>query len=920
MTRCSILGIAAAICLLPMVHAMTMPSTPSSDMTITNLTCEHLCDPLGIDVTMPRLSWILASSARGQVQTAYQILVASSPAALAKDEGDLWNSGKVMSNRSVLVPYAGSTLRSGMICYWKVQVWDKDGRQSAWSSTGVWTMALLSQEEWRGQWIGKDGGPDTSDDRTLPARWLRKEFSVTKPIARAIVSLAGLGLSELYCNGEKVSDDVLSPGLSDYTKRVYYVTRDVTALLRVGTNALGVILGNGRYYAPRLKTPIETVSYGYPQLRMQMRIDFVDGTSETLVSDRTWKLTTDGPIRANNEYDGEEYDARMELDGWAQPGFVDEAWQVPDLMAAPAGPLHAQMAEPIRVTETFTPVSVREIAPGTFIYDMGQNLVGWCRLFVQGPRGTKVTLRHAETLAPDGNLYVANLRSAKAADLYTLRGSGRETYEPRFTYHGFRYVELTGYPGTPDLSTLQACVVHDDVAQVGTFTTSDPVINRIYRNIVWGVRGNYRSMPTDCPQRDERHGWLGDRSSESVGAAYIFGIAAMYAKWVQDMEDAQRENGSVSDVCPAYWPFYNDNATWAGSTVMIPHALFMQYADTGLIRRHYGSMVRWVDHMSTFIKDDIMPKDTYGDWCVPPEDAKLIHSEDPLRKTSGELLGTAFFHHELMLMSRFATVVGKPADAQRFTTLAARLKRGFHTRFFDPSRGYYDTGSQTSCVIPLAFGLVPEENRKSVFARLVHKITDETKGHVGTGLVGAQWLNRVLTDNGRTDLVYGFVTSTTYPSWGYMASKGATTIWELWNGDTADPGMNSGNHVMLVGDLVIWLYERMAGLAPDPETPGFKRIVMKPTPMGEPKDVAATHRSPYGQVVSAWSQKNNVFTWHVTVPVNTTATIHIPCPRGGKIFESHLPLKDVSDVRILREEDDVVICAVGSGTYSFVVR
>ena len=899
---------------------MTMPSTPSSDISITNLTCEHLCDPLGIDVTTPRMSWILGSGRRGQMQTAYQVLVASSPAALAKDDGDLWNSGKVMSDQSVLVPYAGSALHSGMACYWKVQVWDKDGRQSAWSPTGFWTMGLLSQEEWKGEWIGKDDGPDTSDDRTLAARWLRKEFSVTKPIARATVSMAGLGLSELYCNGEKVSDDVLSPGLSDYTRRVYYVTRDVTALLRQGANAIGVILGNGRFFAPRLKKPVETVSYGYPKLRMQMRIDYADGTGETVVSDRTWKLTTDGPLRANNEYDGEEYDARMEMDGWAQPGFADKTWQAPDVVAAPAGPLRAQMAEPIRVTERFTPVSVREIAPGKFIYDMGQNLVGWCRMFVQGPRGTKVTLRHAETLTPDGQLYVANLRTAKAADIYTLRGTGTEIYEPRFTYHGFRYVELTGYPGTPDLATLQACVVHDDVAKTGTFITSNPIINRVYNNIVWGVRGNYRSMPTDCPQRDERHGWLGDRSSESFGAAYIFGIAAMYAKWVQDMEDAQLASGSVSDVCPAYWPFYNDNATWAGSTVMIPHALFMQYADTGLIRRHYGSMVRWIDHMSTFIKDDIMPKDTYGDWCVPPEDAKLIHSEDPLRKTSGELLGTAFFQHELMLMSRFATVVGKPADAQRFTALAARLKKGFHVRFFDASRGYYDTGSQTSCVIPLAFGLVPEEHKKSVFARLVYKITEETHGHVGTGLVGAQWLNRVLTDNGRTDLVYGFLTATTYPSWGYMASKGATTIWELWNGDTADPGMNSGNHVMLVGDLVIWLYEHLAGLAPDPGSPGFKRIVMKPTPMGELTDVAATHRSPYGQAASAWSQKNNVFTWDLTIPVNTTATLHIPCAKGSNVFEGHVPLNDVRDVRVLREENGVVVCTVGSGAYSFVVR
>ena len=749
---------------------------------------------------------------------------------------------------------------------------------------------------------------------------MRKEFAVKGEIRRAVAYLAGLGVSELYCNGQKVSDDVLSPALSDYTKRVYYVTRDVTALLTTGRNALGVVLGNGRFYAPRLKTPVATVSYGYPKLRLVLQIEYADGTTETVASDGSWKLTTDGPIRANNEYDGEEYDARMELTGWASAGFNDGGWRMAETVTAPAGPLRAPMIEPIRVTQTLTPVAVREITPGTYIYDMGQNLVGWCRLFVQGPRGTTVTLQHAETLTPDGHLFTANLRSARATDTYTLRGEGREIYEPRFAYHGFRYVEVTGYPGRPDLSTLQGRVVHDDVAPSGSFITSDPVINRVYQNITWGVRGNYRSIPTDCPQRDERQGWLGDRSSESFGAAYMFDIAAFYAKWVQDMEDAQRESGSVSDVCPAYWPFYNDNTTWPGTTIMVPHALLTQYADSGLIRRHYPSMVRWIDHMSGFIKDDIMPKDTYGDWCVPPEDAKLIHSEDPMRRTPGELLGTAFFYHELTLMTKFAEIAGNPRDADRFSALAARLKKGFHTTFFDRGRGYYANGSQTSCVIPLAFGLVPEEHRKSVFGQLVHKITDETHGHVGTGLVGGQWLTRVLTDNGRPDLVYGFVTSTTYPSWGYMAAKGATTIWELWNGDTADPGMNAGNHVMLVGDLVIWLYEHLAGIASDPVATGFKKIIMKPVPLGDLTMVRAAHRSPYGDVASSWAKTDGVFSWNVTIPVNTTATLSIPRPQGKTVLEGAMPLAYANGVRVLREDPDHVVCEVGSGTYTFQVK
>ena len=919
-TRRHLLGIATAVCFLPLFPVLMISSTPSSTMMITDMMCEHLRDPQGIDAVTPRLSWVLSSATRGQVQSAFQVLVATTPALLEQGNGDLWNSGKVPSDRSILVPYAGSPLRSGVQCYWKVRVWDREGKESAWSRTATWSMGLLDPQDWKGSWIGLENGVDSSESRRVPARWLRRDFTLKANVRRAVVYLAGLGLSELYCNGEKIGDDVLSPALSDYTKRVYYVTHDVTPLLRNGSNALGVVLGNGRFFAPRSKVPVDMISYGSPKMRLHMQVEYADGSVESIVSDDTWQLTTDGPIRANNEYDGEEYDARMELDGWASPGYAAATWRPAEIVAAPAGLLRAQMINPIRVTQTLTPVSMREIAPGTFIYDMGQNLVGWCRLFVHGPRGTTVTLRHAETLMPDGKLSMANLRTAKVTDTYTLCGIGKEVYEPRFTYHGFRYVELTGYPGMPDLSTIQGRVVHDDLASAGTFATSDPVINRIYSNIVWGVRGNYRSIPTDCPQRDERHGWMGDRSSESQGATYIYDIAAFYAKWVQDMEDAQRESGSVSDLCPAYWPLYNDNATWAGCTVMVPHALLLQYADSGLIRRHYGSMVRWVDHMSTFVKDDIMPKDTYGDWCVPPEDAKLIHSEDPMRKTPGELLGTAFFYHELCLMAGFAETAGNAQDATRFNALAARLKKGFHAKFFDAGHGYYANGSQTSCVIPLAFGLVPDEHISTVFARLVHKITDETKGHVGTGLVGAQWLNRVLTQNGRVDLVHRFVTNTTYPSWGYMAGNGATTIWELWNGDTADPGMNSGNHVMLVGDLVIWLYENLAGIASDPAAPGFKHLVMKPTPVAGLTTVHATHRTPFGEAVSGWSQQNKVFTWDVTVPVNTTATLYIPRAQGTRVFEGHLPLAAVKDVRVLREEQDRLVCTVGSGSYTFLVR
>jgi len=1072
------------VCFILNTRAAQM-TTIGSQVRVTQLRCERLSDPQGIDVTAPRLGWILESDERRQKQTAYQVLVASSAELLQKGGSDRWNSGKVRSGQSIQVTYKGTPLESGMPYFWMVRVWDRNGRQSGWSPVAKWTMGLLRESDWKGKWIGLDGvdttyhlastnwiwfpggQPEkaaplgtryfrrtvvipegrtvqrallyaTADDyaefylndtpictttshrliaelknvsgvragknvlavsvrnlpipnegdrpnpaglvgmfeirftdgtslliptdslwktaetalagwqlvefddahwvaaqtlgpvgmppwgkrsgvanRRLAARWLRKEFMLDRPIRRATVHMSGLGLSELYINGEKIGDHVLSPALSEYPKRVFYVTHDVSGALAQGRNTLGVILGNGRYYAPRLGTPTITRTYGYPKLLLQLHIENEDGTTGDVISDETWKLSTDGPIVANNEYDGEEYDARKEFESWSSSGFNDGTWQVPAIVPPPGGVLSAQMIKPIRVVETLKPVSVKEQRPGVFIFDLGQNMVGWCRLRVNGTRGSQISLRHAETLKPSGELYLDNIRGAQVTDFYTLKGGGEEVFEPRFTYHGFRFVEMTGFPGRPELSAIEGRVVNDDVETAGEFTSSHPVINKIYRSIVRGVQGNYRSIPTDCPQRDERQGWLGDRSAESRGESYLFDIGALYAKWVQDMADAQKADGSVSDVCPSYWPLYNDNVTWPSSTVIIPGALYDQYADTALIRRHYPSMVKWIDHMSNYIKDGVIEKDTYGDWCVPPESPELIHSKDPLRKTAPGILSTSYFYHDLQLMTRFASLTGNATDAKRFATLARSLKEGLNRRYYNDSLGYYDNGSQTSCVLPLAFGMVPSHLRSKVFARLVWKIAEESRGHIGTGLVGGQWLNGVLTDFGRADLSFRFATNTTYPSWGYMMEKGATTVWELWNGDSADPAMNSGNHVMLVGDLVVWLYERVAGIRADSARPGFKHVFMRPTPVGGLDFVRAAHKTPHGRIESEWTNKAGRFDWIIRVPVNTTATVFIPATSLKTITESGKPVRKATGVRYLRTDGSSAAFEVESGMYHF---
>jgi alpha-L-rhamnosidase len=893
----------------------------TSTVRVTDLRTEGLSDPLGIDRVNPRLGWIMESPDQGQKQSAYQVLVASSLENLENDQGDLWDSKKVDSDQSVDVTYQGSALKAGMEVFWKVKVWDAEGKASAWSPVARWSMGMLEEGDWKARWIGLDRaiGTDRPDqeNRILSARYLRKEFSTEKQVKRAMAYIVGLGTYELYLNGEKVGDHVLSPGLTDFPKRSFYITYDVTGMIQEGENTVGAILGNGRYFAPRYKEPTIMRTYGYPKMLLQILIEYEDGTEGVVVSDESWKITTEGPIISNNEYDGEYYDARKEMPGWNRNGFDDTGWMPVELVENPSAELSAQMTQPIRVTGTIQPVALTSPGPGVWVFDMGQNMVGWTEIRVRVPEGTRIVQRFAETLKEDGNIYLDNIRGAKVTDTYVARGEGEETFAPRFVFHGFRFVELTGYPGTPELSTLEGKVVNDDLPLVGSFKCSNDLINQVYMNAYWGIRGNYRSIPTDCPQRDERQGWLGDRAAGSRGESYLFGVQNLYRKWLIDVFDSQKETGSISDVSPAYWPLYNDNVTWAGTPVKLVNMLYEQYGDRQVVEQSYAGLKKWMDYMiGNYMKDGIMPRDTYGDWCVPPIDPKVIHTRNPDRLTAGEYIGTAYFCHKLDLMAGFAGLLGKPEDEQYFRDLHAKMKTAFNETFFDEETKQYSNNSATANILALAFDLVPEENEPVVFDNLVEKIEVEHDSHITTGLIGQQFFNRTLTDHGRADLAFAVNTQKDYPSYGYMIGNGATTIWELWNGNTADPAMNSGNHVMLLGDFLIWLYEDLAGISPDPEDPGFQHVIMKPTLTGDLDYVKASHTSPYGMIRSEWAKTADGFAWQITIPANARATIYLPLGDEPEVLEGGKPFS----LPERSEDENVAIIELASGSYRFFSR
>ena len=894
-----------------------------SKVNATFLRCELLSDPLGIDCAAPRLSWELSSDFRDVQQTAYHILVASSIEKLNAGEGDLWDSNSVECGKSIYIPYAGSELKSGMACYWKVKVTTNKG-ESRWSEPALWSMGLLNAADWKAEWIGLDRA--FKDDRLvektrLAARYFRKEFEVDKEVAQATLYICGLGLYEAFINGNRIGTQEMSPTATDYSKVVKYNTFDVTEQLTQGSNAIGVTLGNGRFFGMRQHKPDpwqpEMRHFGFPKMIAQLEVSYQDGSTQTLVSDASWKVTADGPIRSNSEFDGEEYDARMDMPGWSVGGFDDSRWLPIEKTKAPEGKLEAQLNRNIQVMETILPVAVTEPKPGIFILDMGQNMVGRLRIKVKGQEGNQVILRFSEILKDDGMLYLDNIRGALVTDKYTLKSNETEVWEPAFTYHGFRFVEIAGFPGTPTVNDFQGRVLYDKMELTGSFETSDTTINQIYKNAYWGIRGNYRSMPTDCPQRDERMGWTGDRAMGSLGESFMFEHHLLYAKWLDDIEQSQREDGSISDVVPNYWQFYFDSMTWPGAYLIIADMLYQQFGNKEPIVKHYASMKKWLDYMAEkYAVDHIMTKDTFGDWCMPPESLELIHSHDTTRITHAHVISTPFYYYLLNLMSKFALISNNPSDAEQFEKEAAAVYTAYNSKYLDKENGYYGNNTVTANILPLRFGMVPAEYEEAVFNNIVEKTMGEFNGHISVGLVGMQQLMRGLSDYGRTDIAFKMATNRTYPSWGYMIENGATTIWELWNGNTANPEMNSGNHVMLLGDLIAWFYQYLAGIQNAEGSVAYKQIRFKPYLTRGLDYVNASFRSMHGVVGSSWKKEGGTFKWDIIIPCNTLAVVYIPAADSNTVTINGKRAASVKEAKFVGMEAGFAIFELKSGNYS----
>jgi alpha-L-rhamnosidase len=857
----------------------TPPLTP------TGLRCAHQVNPLGVAPGRVRLSWVLEGGGRDRRMTGYQILVAPDEARLASGtgpEGLSWDSGRVESGAASDVAYAGGPLEPGRRYAWKVRVWDEDQTVSGWSDPAWFEVELDPAEGWRACWIGlarapeevrpptEPGPPDMLSRALDPAPYLRRAFQVGQPAASARLYVTALGLYEARLNGSRIGDAVLAPGWTDYNQRIPYQTHDVTRLLTGGENVIGAVLADG-WYSGFFGFDAKRAGAHYgsaPEFLAQLVITFADGTEQWVVTDERWQAAF-AAVRHADLLMGERHDLRLEPGGWDRPGFGATGWRPVRCRERDGRPLVADPGPPIRVTEGIAPRRVTRDADGRHIVDFGQNLPGWVRIRAGGPAGTRIRVRHAEVLADDGGLYTENLRTARQTDEF-ITGGGAEVLEPRFTVHGFRYAEITGYPGDLDPAGVMACVVHSDIARAGSFESSQDWLNQLVRNIDWGQRGNFISVPTDCPQRDERLGWLGDAQIFARTACYNRDVAAFFAKWMDDVADAQLPSGSFTDVAPRLTFTGPGAPAWADAGVIVPWTMYQMYGDTGLLQRHYAAMTAWMDLLERTNPGYLRSRDlgkSYNDWLAPGDD-----------ETPAELLATAYWAHDAALMAEIADAVGRPGDAAGYRALWSKIRSAFADAFV-AADGQIASGSQTAYVLGLHMRLIPDELRTAAAARLVEAIR-RADWHLTTGFVGVGYILPVLSSSGHTSVAYRLLGQDSAPSWRYMIDHGATTIWERWDGWTRERGfqsawMNSFNHYAL-GSVGEWLYRFVLGIDLEPGTAGFGRLILRPHPGGGLGRVAGSYRSVRGPVATAWERSGGRFTFRAELPPNVTASVRVP--------------------------------------------
>ena len=904
-------------------------ATLSNNLEIVQLRCEYCLDPLAIDTDKPRLYWEMASSQRGQKQRAYHILVANSDTLLEQDKGNLWDSGKIESSQSTHVVYDGRSLKSNMDYYWKVRVWDNEGNPSPYSNIARFSMGLLQPGDWKAKWIGKgpskeprvdlDGlgfGEDQAEitrDKNLEdlkpkvevdsrSVLLRKEVSLSAEPKRARVYVTGLGFYELRINGSRVGDGAMVPAKTDYRKRVLYNTYDITGQLKLGSNAFGIFLGNGWFNPQKKHWGWHMQWYGSPRAIFQMHLEYEDGKSEIITSDAAWKAST-GPIINSCIYDGEIYDANLESPGWDKPEFNDSGWTGVNVVEAPGGELCSHTMPPVKVIETITPIAVKKPKPDVHVYDMGQNFSGWVRFSVKGPKGTKIVLRYAENIHDDGNINTESNFKAETSDTYILKGDGSvETYEPRFTYHGFRYVEVTGLTGKSSIENLQGRVVHTACEPTGHFQCSNELINRIHHCTVWTTRSTMQGLPIDCPQRDERLGWGGDAHVASQEAMYNFDMPLFYMKWLMDIQVEQdKETGDLPHISPR--PAVRGRISESCAYVMVVWYFYLQYGDTRILEQHYDGMRRYVDFLDRKSSEHIMPltfKET-GDW---------LSVEPGWERGDPESMSTAFCFYNTIIVSSVAKILAKDRDTRKYSQLAEDICDAFNAKYLDQQTGQYGSGSQAENAFPLFLGMVPEKQKEAVLKNLITNIMDKNNGHLTTGMFATKYMMDALIQYEKPEVAYMLLTQKDYPSWEYMI-RNRTTISERW-----DPSIGSNNHPAF-GSVDAWLYKILAGINIDLECPGFKHIIIQPRQLGDMTWASAEYKSIHGKIVSRWELKDDCLRMEIEIPVNTTATVYVPTSDPMNVTESGTPAKNAEGVTLLKTEDNAVVYQVGSGQFAF---